>query len=74
MKKFLAIFALLVALPACGLLSPVVEKIADGVERYCEEPYAFRQQYRNTVNSQLSDTGHRVHVHCAGDADSEIPE
>ena len=59
---------LLITLSGCAVLfSPVAEKVASAVEKYCEEPYAYRQVYRNTVNGNLGTTGHRVHVHCYGD-------
>ena len=51
----------------CAIFSPVAEKIASGIEKYCQEPYSFRQVYANTVNSQLTASGHVVHVHCLGD-------
>lgn len=50
-----------------ALIAPVAEKVAVAVERYCEEPLSYRQIYRNTVNSELTATGHVVHVHCSGD-------
>lgn len=56
------------ALPGCAVLGgAVAEKVATAVEKYCEEPLSYRELYRNTVNSQLSGTGHVVHVHCSGD-------
>lgn len=71
MKKFLVSLALLVGLPVfsgCStLFGPIVERIAPLIEKYCEEPYGYRSVYRNTVNSQLLVTGHKVHVHCEGD-------
>lgn len=52
----------------CAIIgAPLAEKIASGVEKYCEEPYAYRTVYRNTINAQLTGSGHQVHVHCAGD-------
>ncbi len=62
----------LTAIGACALLAqPIAEKVASAVEKYCEEPYSYRQIYRNTVNSQLVVSGHLVHVHCAGDPTTE---
>ncbi len=62
----LALFITLIQ--GCALFSqPVAEKVADAVDKYCQEPYSYRQIYRNTVNSQLLTTGHIVHVHCLGD-------
>ncbi len=56
------------ALPGCAVLGgAVAEKVADAVEKYCEEPLSYRELYRNTVNGQLIGTGHVVHVHCSGD-------
>jgi len=52
----------------CAIFAgPIAEKIASGVEKYCEEPLSYRQLYRNTVNASLAHTGHLVHVHCSGD-------
>ena len=65
--KNIILISLACVFSGCGLLAPVVEKIASGVEKYCQEPYSYRSAYRNTVNSQLSGTGHEVHVHCSGD-------
>lgn len=80
MNKFLnlcALFFVTVIVSAtmaqgCTVLGgAVAEKVATAVEKYCEEPYSYRQIYRNTVNSQLVVTGHTVHVHCAGDPTQE---
>jgi hypothetical protein len=76
MKKFFISIAVIIvsagAIGSCAaLLSPVAEKVADGVEKYCEEPYSFRSIYRNTVNAELVGTGHTVHVHCSGDPEPE---
>lgn len=71
-RTMLACVMVGVALVGCAsLLSPVAEKVADGVEKYCEEPYSFRSIYRNTVNAELAGTGHTVHVHCSGDPEPE---
>lgn len=58
-------------LSGCALFGEAVEKIAVGVEKYCEQPYTYRSDFRNTVNAALGDTGHTVHVHCAGDPNHE---
>ena len=71
--KTVALFLVTVVVTAslaqgCALIAgPVTEKIASGVEKYCEEPLAYRELYRNTVNASLAHTGHLVHVHCSGD-------
>lgn len=65
MKKVSILVACFVV-TGCAFL-PLAEKIASGVEKYCQEPYSFRSIYRNTVNAGLVGTGHAVHVHCNGD-------
>lgn len=58
----------------CAMFAdPVAEKVADAVERYCEEPLSYRQIYRNTVNANLTTSGHVVHVHCSGDPATPTP-
>lgn len=75
LKNVAIIFCLFVVTACSTLFGPVAEKIASGVEKYCEEPYSYRSVYRNTVNSKLVMTGHKVHVHCSGDpADTSEPE
>lgn len=71
MKKFSILVACFLLAGCAALLAPVAEKVADGVEKYCEEPYSYRSIYRNTVNAELSGTGHVVHVHCSGDPEPE---
>ena len=56
----------------CGIFGQAAEKIADGVEVYCEQPYVYRSEFRNTINAQLVGTGHEVHVHCMGDPRPEV--
>lgn len=74
MEKSTAVLSMALAIAiafvgvSCSIIgAPIAEKIASGVEKYCEEPYAYRNDYRNTVNAQLTESGHQVHVHCAGD-------
>lgn len=50
---------------------PVAEKVAEAVDRYCEEPFNARQVVRETVNAQLQEQGHEVSVTCAGDPAGE---
>ena len=65
---FSSIAVTALAAQSCAVLGqPIAEKIASAVEKYCEEPLSYREVYRNTVNAQLVDTMHEVHVHCAGD-------
>lgn len=71
--KFAILMTALIPLSGCAVFGQAAEKIADGVEVYCEQPYVYRSQFRNTVNAQLGGTGHTVHVHCAGDpADASL--
>lgn len=71
-SRMLAIVIAIAVLSGCSVIgAPIAEKIATGVERYCEEPYAYRNDYRNTINAQLTESGHQVHVHCAGDPTSD---
>ena len=66
-KYVVLLITVAVMLGCAAFLAPVAEKVASAVEKYCEEPYSYRQIYRNTVNAQLTVPGHAVHVHCAGD-------
>lgn len=75
-RKLCALFFVTVIVSAamaqgCAVLGgAVAEKVAKGVEKYCEEPLTYRVLYRNTINSHLTATGHVVHVHCSGDPNS----
>lgn len=73
MKKslsFVTSLLLVLALSACSLLgSPIAEKVASVVDDYCNEPFAARQLYRDTVNEELATEGHSIEVKCAGDPD-----
>lgn len=51
----------------CSLVAPVTERVAQAVDRYCEEPRSARLVYRETINAQLAAHGHSVAVTCAGD-------
>jgi hypothetical protein len=72
MKKYVSMMLCLVMLTGCSIFGQAVEKIADGVEAYCAQPYVYRNEFRNTVNAHLGGTGHEVHVHCAGDPEPEV--
>ena len=59
-----------IALSGCTLFGePISEKVADVIDRYCEEPYSQRQVYRETINAELAGEGHSVEVTCNGDPD-----
>lgn len=66
----LTAITLALVIASCAVFGQVAEKIAVGVEKYCEQPYVYRSDFRNTVNAQLVGTGHVVHVHCSGDPDA----
>ena len=70
-RTILSTIALVVLISGCALFGQAAEKIAVGVEKYCEQPYLYRSDFRNTINAQLTGTGHVVHVHCAGDPNHE---
>lgn len=72
MRKLIYVWALMSIVAAgatsCALFAdPIAEKVASAVEKYCDEPLSYRTVYRNTINSHLTQSGHVVHVHCAGD-------
>ncbi len=71
MRKFLlsrtAVLVLIFGTGGCAILGAAAEKVANAVDRYCEEPLTHRELYGNSVNSYLAGTGHVVHVHCSGD-------
>lgn len=71
MKTLLLVIALASLISGCALFSEAAEKIASGVVKYCEQPLVYRSEFRNTINARLVDTGHIVHVHCAGDPSNE---
>lgn len=71
-KTFLTAIALGVLISGCAIFDQAADKIADGVQVYCEQPYVYRSDFRNTINAQLGGTGHSVHVHCAGDPADDI--
>ena len=73
MRKLFSLLLVTILVAGCStLFAPVAEKIASSVERYCEEPYSYRSIYRNTVNSNLVISGHKVHVHCSGDPNDPV--
>ena len=71
MKTLLLTIALASLISGCALFGEAADKVANGVEKYCEQPYLYRSDFRNTINASLTGTGHTVHVHCAGDPDNE---
>jgi len=71
MKIILLSIVLTSLLSGCALFGEAADKIADGVEKYCEQPLVYRSEFRNTINTRLVGTGHTVHVHCLGDPDNE---
>lgn len=70
-KVTLVILAIMFASGCAIFAQPVAEKVAGAVEKYCQEPLGYRTIYRNTINAQLTQSGHIVHVHCAGDPTNE---
>ena len=68
MKAKLLTIAVAMLIGACTLFGePIAEKVADVIDRYCEEPYSQRQVYRETVNAELAGEGHAIDVTCNGD-------
>ena len=66
-KKVCVVFAVAV-LPGCALIGePVAEKVAEVIDRYCEEPYLERLLFRETINDKLGLEGHSIEVICFGD-------
>ena len=52
----------------CAFLGqPIADKVADAIDSYCNEPLNARQVYRDAINDELADDGHRIEVTCAGD-------
>ena len=69
MKKT-RLLVLAALLGGCSIFGdPIAEKVADAVDRYCEEPFSQRQVYRETINAELAGEGHSVTVTCNGDPD-----
>ena len=59
---------LLVLASGCSVLGePVAEKVADAIDKYCEEPFNQRQVYRESINAELLGEGHSIAVTCSGD-------
>ena len=55
-------------LGGCSILGqPIAEKVADGIERYCQEAYEQRHVYRHSINTELAAEGHSIVVTCRGD-------
>lgn len=66
--KNLLILAAISIVSACSLIGePIAEKVADVVDKYCEEPASARSVYRETVNAELAGEGHAIEVTCSGD-------
>ena len=64
------LFLVCVALASTGcsiIGQPIAEKVADVVDKYCEEPFTQRLVYRETVNDELAGEGHSIEVTCNGD-------
>ena len=67
MKKT-RLLVLAALLSGCTLFGdPIAEKVADVIDRYCDEPFSQRQVYRETVNLELAGEGHSIDVTCNGD-------
>jgi hypothetical protein len=54
----------------CAFFQPAAEEAARGIVKYCEEPFAARSVYRNTIQAELPD-GYSVHVQCPGDPEAD---
>ena len=65
--KILLIITLALLGTGCAIFDEAADKIASATEKYCEQSYLYRSEFRNTINAHLSGTGHKVHVHCLGD-------
>ncbi len=61
----LATLLLALALSGCAVFAPVTEKIAVGVNKYCEQPYDARLLLRAEVNKAVAPNA--VKVTCDGD-------
>lgn len=65
--KTLLVSACLI-MTGCTLFGePIAEKVADGVSKYCTEPYSQRLVYYEYINRELETKGHHIAVVCAGD-------
>jgi len=73
MGKILIAICLAFLISGCAVIDTAAEKVADGVEKYCVQPFEFRNIYANTVNAKLVTVGHAVHVHCSGDPSPVVP-
>ncbi|MGI9485422.1 MAG: hypothetical protein ACR2RF_05980 [Geminicoccaceae bacterium] len=68
--RYLALIPLALLIGACALLQSttpahvVREKVVDGVELYCTQPLAVREQNREWINEN---SPHTIQVTCAGD-------
>jgi len=67
-RKCLVLLVFVALAASCALIGqPIADKVASVVIKYCTEPYAARQLYRDTINAEMVLHGHILHVHCAGD-------
>lgn len=69
MRNFLraaALLAGLVALSGCSFIGAFQDRIGNAVERYCSEPQAARESYREIVNARTAPN--RIEISCEGDA------
>ena len=63
-----ALLGVYLIVAGCTLLGqPIADKVADAIDSYCNEPLTARQVYRDAINDELADDGHRIEVTCAGD-------
>ena len=68
--KNLVMLALAVLISACSIFGePAAEKVADAIDKYCEEPFSQREVYRETVNRNVAAEGHAILITCAGDVE-----
>lgn len=69
MKKLLCVLTLAALTSGCSIFGDrVASKVADGIDKYCEEPLQARELYRTLINEELSREGHSVAVTCNGDS------
>ena len=63
-----ALLGVFLIVGGCALLGqPIADKVADAIDTNCDEPLNARQVYRDAINDELADDGHRIEVTCAGD-------
>lgn len=69
--RLAALAGIVIVASGCSALGQFQDRIGSAVARYCEQPQAEREAYRDLINARTEPN--RVEVACAADAPADPP-